>query len=183
MGHSKWEERIAEWGGLAGGEDDADLWETHAESGDQLDEAAIIERECAIRGILIIAGVGAHAGEGDGKAGLPAMFHEVVEMGRKGEGLVFPIGQAEERADADASKSSVVGPFRAIETPVEFFLGPGGVEDFVGFPVIGFLINNEPFRAVFDKIAVLVVFHGPYFNPDGGDEVLQRINAFLKIAV
>ena len=183
MGHSKWEERIAEWGGLAGGEDDADLWETHAEGGDQLDEAAIIERECGIGGILIIAGVGSHAGKGDGEAGLPAMFHEVVEMGRKGDGFVFPIGEAEERADAYASKSSVVGPFRAIETPAEFFLGTGGVEDFVGFLVIGFLINNEPFCAAFDKIAVLVVFRGTYFNPDGGDEVLQAINALLKIAV
>ena len=148
-----------------------------------MDEVAIIERECGIGGILIITGVGAHAGEGDGEAGLPAMFHEVVEMGRKGEGLVFPIGQAEERADAYASKSSGVGPFGAIETPVEFFLGPGGVEDLVGFLVIGFLINNKPFCAVFDKIAVLVVFHGTYFDPDGGDEALQGIDAFLKIAV
>lgn len=148
-----------------------------------MDEAAIIERECGIGGILIIAGVGTHAGERDGEAGLPAMFHEVVEMGRKGDGFVFPIGQAEECADADASKPPGVGPFGAIEPPVEFFLGPGGVEDFVGFLVIGFLINNESFCAVFDKLAVLVVFHGAYFNPDGGDEVLQGIDAFLKIAV
>ena len=148
-----------------------------------MDEAAIIERECGIGGILIIAGVGAHAGEGDGEAGLPAMFHEVVEMGRKGEGLVFPIGQAEKRANAYASKSSGVSPFGAIETPVEFFFGPGSVEDFVGFLVIGLLIYNKPFCAVFDKIAVLVVLHGTYFNPDGGDEVPQGIDAFLKIAV
>ena len=127
--------------------------------------------------------MGSHAGEGDGEAGLPAMAEEVVEVGREGERFVSPVGKAEESPDPDATEAAEVGALGAIEPPVEVLFGARGVEGFVGVEVVGFLVNDEAFGSVIDEVAVLIVFHRPDFDPDGGDEGLEGVDAFLKVAV
>lgn len=124
-----------------------------------------------------------HAGKGDGESGFPAVAEKVVEVRGERDGFVSPVGQTEESSDSDATKATGVGAFGAIEPPMEFLLGAGGVKLMVGVEVVGLLVNDQPFRTMVDEIAVLIVFHRAHFDADGGNECLQGIDAFLQIAV
>ncbi len=46
-------------------------------------------------------------------------------MGGEGEGFEFPIGEAEQRADADTAEARLVAALGAIEPPVEIFFRSG----------------------------------------------------------
>ena len=182
VGNAEGEEGFAEGGGFAGGEDDADGGEAVSEGGDELDEGAVGEGEGFVRSVLVVSGVGFHAGEGDGEGGFPAVFVEVFEVGGKGEGLMAPVGEAEEGSDADAAEPTGVGAFGAVEPPMEFSFRAGGMEALVSFLVVGFLVNDEAFGAVVDEVLVLVVFHGADFDAEGGDEGGESVEAFLEVA-
>lgn len=161
---------VAERSGFAGGEDDADLGKGDAEGGDEAEEVGIWEVASGIWLVLVVSGVGSHAREGDGELCFPAVFVEVFEVGAEGEGLVVPVGEAEECADADAPEAAGVGALGAIEAPVKVFFGAGGVEGLVGFAVVGFLIDDEAFGSVLDEFGVLVVFHGSDFEGECGED-------------
>ena len=77
-------------------------------------QASVIKRECRIGGVLIISSVRTHAGKSDGEAGFPAVTHEVVKMGSECNGFVFPVGETEEGADADATEPTSVGALGAV---------------------------------------------------------------------
>ena len=49
--------------------------------------------------------------------------------------------------------------------------------------MVGFLVDDQPFGTVIDEVAILVVFHGADFDPDGGDEGFESIDAFLKVSI
>lgn len=183
VGDPEREKGVAQAGGFAGGENDADGGKAEPEGGDELDEGAIGKGKGFVGSVLIVSGVGLHAGESDGEGGFPAMFEKVFKVGGEGEGFMFPVGEAEESADSDAAETSGVGPFGAVEPPVEFSFWSRGVKALVGFLMIGFLINDEAFRAVIHKVAVLVIFHRPNFDAEGGDEGGQGVQAALKVAV
>ncbi len=124
-----------------------------------------------------------HAREGDGKGGLPAFAHEVVEVGGECDGFVSPVGKTEEGSDADSSKASCVGSFRAVEAPEKVLFGSCGVEGFVGWAVVSFLVDDESFGAVGDEFGVLVVFHGADFNSDGREEESESVDALLEVSI
>lgn len=183
VGDAERREGIAQRTGFAGREDDADLWKTAAEGAGELDECAIGEEEIRIGLVLIVSGVGSHPWECDGELGFPAVFVEMFEVGGEGEGFVSPVGEAEEGTDADPTESSGIGPFGAVEAPIEVFLRAGGVEALVGFPVVGFLVNDQSFGAVADDLGILVVFHRADLDGEGGDEAFQGVEAVLEIAI
>lgn len=183
VGHSEREKGVTQRGWLAGRKNDANLGEADAEGGEELHQAPVVEREAGVRGVLVIAGMRPHAGEGDGEAGFPAVTEEVIEVGGEGDRFVSPVGEAEEGPDSDATETAGVGPLRTIEPPVEVLLGTCGVELTVSLEVIGFLVNDEALGTVIDQLAVLVVFHRADLDTDGRDQGLQGIDAFLQVAV
>ena len=133
--------------------------------------------------VEVVAGVGAHAGKGDGELCLPAVFEEELEVGGEGEGLPTPIGEAEEGPDADAAEATGVGAFGAFEAPLEIFLGSGSVEFAVGLLVVGFLIDDEALGAGVDELGVLMILHGADLDAEGGDEGLEGADAVLEVAI
>ena len=102
---------------------------------------------------------------------------EMIDVSGEREGLLLPIGEAEEGADAEAAEAGGVGALGAIEAPVEIALGAGGVKLGVKRTVVGFLVNDEAFGAGPDDGFVLGRFHGADFERDGGDEVFQALDA------
>lgn len=133
--------------------------------------------------MAVVAGVGAEAREGDGELGLPTAAGEVFEVSGEGAGFGAPVGEAEEGADPDAPEAAGVGALGAVEAPSEVFLGSGGVELGVGFAVVGFLIDDEAFRAAGDEFGVLVVLHRAHLDGEGGDEGGEAAQAFLEVSV
>lgn len=102
--------------------------------------------------------------------------------GQRGR-LMLPISKAEQRADPDPPKTSRISSLWAVEPPVEVLFRASSVENFIGFLMVSFLINNEPFGAVVDEFAILIIFHRSHLDSNRWDEGLQRIDAFLKITV
>ena len=90
-------------------------------------------------------------------------------MGREGDGFFFPIGETEEGTNSDAAEAPEIGAFWAVEAPVVIFLWSSGVELLLFFELVGFLVNDQSFRAVIDEVAVLVVFHRADLNADRGN--------------
>ncbi len=173
---------IAERGGLAGGEDDGDLREDDAEGGDESEQGGVREVAVRIGLVLVVSCVGAHAGECDGELRLPAVLVEIFKMGGEGQRFVFPIRQTEQGADADTTEAASVGTLRAIQPPVEFPFGTRGVQGFVGFPVIGFLINDQPLGTVIDDFGILFILHGADFKGQRWEKRDERVEAFLEVA-
>ncbi len=52
----------------------------------------------------------------------------------------------------------------------------------VGITDVGFLVNDETFCTVIYELAVLVVFHGAYFDGDGRDEGFNGVYTFLEVS-
>ncbi len=114
VGNAEGEEAVAEGGGFASGEDDADLREGEAKGADELNEIAVGEGEGRIGTVAVIAGVGTQARKGDRELRLPAVLVEILEVGGEGEGFAAPVGQSEEGSDPDATKAAGVGPLGAL---------------------------------------------------------------------
>ena len=87
-------------------------------------------------------------------------------MRSQGDRVLTPWRQAKERANPDATKASIVAAFWTSESPVEISLRSGGVHFGIDRPVVGFLINDEPFRACYNDRDVFLGFHRPDFNCD-----------------
>ncbi len=167
VGDPEREEAVPEIGRFTGGKDNSNPGKGNAKGADKLNELAIAAHELGLGLVPVISSVGPEPGEGNGELCLPAAFIEVFEVSGEGEGLGAPVGKAEEGADSNPPKASGIGPFRAIQAPVEPFLGTGGVELFIGFPVIGFLVNDESFRSAGDKFGILFVLQGADLDAKG----------------
>ena len=72
-------------------------------------------------------------------------------MGGEGEGFEFPVGEAEQRPDANATEARLVAALGAVEPPVEILLWPGEVHARVGIAVVGLLINDESLGTGLDE--------------------------------
>ena len=182
MGDTKGKEGVAQGGRFAGADNEPYLREAESECDEELDKLSVVEKELGVRLILVVSSVGTHPGEGDVKRGFPAMFVKVFEVGCQGESFRFPVGQAKEGADADSAESTRVGAFRALESPIEIFLWPCGVELGVGVAVVSFLIDDESFGTVVDEFSVLIVFQWAYLDGDGGDEGFNGVDTGLEVA-
>ena len=119
VGGSESHHIVTEFGGLAGGNHNAGGGEAKSGRRDQLHELTVAEVAIGVGSVLVVAGVGSHAGEGDRELGFPAMLVQVFEVGREGEGFGAPVGKAKEGADTDTAEASAVGAFRAFQAPVE----------------------------------------------------------------
>ena len=90
VGDPEVEQPVAQSRWLAGGEDDAKLWEGKAEGTDELDEFPVGQRECGIGLVVVVACVRAETRKGYRELGLPAVLVEVLEVGGEGESLGAP---------------------------------------------------------------------------------------------
>jgi len=182
VGDAERSHRIAERRGLAGGENDGHLGKCDAEGGDEPEQGGVRQVAVRIGLVLVVSGIRPHARESDAELRLPAMLVEILEVRCERESLMFPIRQSEQRADSDAPETARISPLRAIQPPVEILLRPRGVEGLVGFPVIGFLIDDEPFRTVIHEFGVLVILHRADLQREGREKRDQRVEAFLQVA-
>ena len=161
---------VAEGGRLPGGDHDAGGGEAQSSRGNQLHQLAVREVAVGVGGILVVPGVGSHAGECDRELSLPTMLVQVFQMGGEGESLSAPVSEAEEGTNTDAAETSSVSAFGTFEAPVEILFGSSGVKGFIGVAVVGLLVDDEAFGTGFDEFGVLVVFHGADFDADSGEE-------------
>jgi hypothetical protein len=125
----------------------------------------------------------AKARKADRKSCFPADAVEILEMGSEPEDVVAPVCEPDEGANANAAKSSLVATLGAVDSPIEVLLGPGCVILGVGFSVIGFLVNDEPFAASLDHASVFRSFHGSDFDGESGNGITKRREAFLKVSI
>jgi len=176
-------EAVTEGGWFPGGEDDSDLGKGETEGADELNELTIGEGETGVGLVPVISGVGPQSWEGDGELCLPAVLVEVFEMGGEREGFGAPVGEAEEGPDSNAPETAGIGTLWAVEAPVECLLGPGGMEALVGFPVIGFLVNDQAFRSAGDQFRILSVLHGSDLDPEGGNRGGEEAQAILQVTL
>ena len=174
---------VAEGGGLAGGNHDAGGGEAESGRGDELHQLPVAEVTVGVGSVLVVSGVGAHAGKGDRELGFPAMLVKIFQVGGKRESLGAPVGEAKEGTDADAAKASAVSALGTFEAPVEILFGSSGVQGFVSVAVVGLLVDDEALGAGFDEFGVLVVFHRADFDADGGEEGGQFANNVLEVTI
>ena len=170
-------DEVAQGGGFAGAEDDADGGEGHTQGAEELDELAVGE------GIfrLELSGAGAQAREADGELGFPADALEVFEVGGEGEGFEFPVGEAEQRADADAAEACFVAALGAVEPPIEILLWPGEVHARVGLAVVGLLINDQPLGPGCDEGRVVGSLHRRDLDRERGHERTKALKAHFDV--
>src|SRR2546423_13841894 len=95
---------------------------------------------------------------------LPAVFQQIFRMRRERDRFFLPATETKKRADPEPAKSRIVTALCAIEPPVEIAFRSGGVEFSVGLAVVGFLVNDEAFRAGFDDGNIVRGFHWPDFD-------------------
>ncbi len=170
-------DEIAQGGGLAGAEDDSDGGEGHTQGAEELDELAVGE------GIfrLEFPRTGTQARKADGELGFPADALEVFEVDCQREGFEFPVGEAEQRADADAAEAGLVAALGAVEPPIEILLWPGEVHSRIGFAVVGLLINNESLGPGCDERRVVGSLHRRDLDREGGHERTQALEAHFDV--
>ena len=58
-------------------------------------------------------------------------------------GFLTPMPQSVKSTDANAAKTRLIGPFRAIQPPVKILLRSGKMDLRIGGAVIGLLVNNK----------------------------------------
>ena len=170
---------VAEVGGFAGAEDDADAWKVQAEGAEELDKIAVVERV----GRFESAGGGAQSGEADGEVGFPAGAQEVVEVGGEGDGFFAPIPQAEEDADAETAEAGGVSALRAGEAPVVIFFWSGGVQAGVGRAMVSFVVDDEPLGAGAGEREVVRGLQRCDFDGERGDFRGEDAENFFEVAV
>src|SRR5213075_3110470 len=100
---------------------------------------------------------------------------------RQRDRFFLPATETKKRADPEPAKSRLVTAVRAIEAPVEIAFRSGGVQFAVRFAVIGFLVNDEAFRAGFDDRNVVRRFHWPDFDRDRREIRRERAHAIGQI--
>ena len=57
------------------------------------------------------------------------------------------------------------------------------MEALVGFPVIGFLVNDQAFRSAGDQFRILSVLHGSDLDPEGGNRGGEEAQAILQVTL
>ena len=102
-------------------------------------------------------------------------------MGRQSEGFDFPVGEAEQCADADAAEAGLVAALGAVEPPIEILLWPGEVHSRIGLAVVGFLINDEPLGSGCDERCVIGSLHRRDLDREGGHERTKALEAHFDV--
>src|SRR5438309_3547096 len=147
---------------LTRAQDDANLRESDAQCSNDLHQVAVTHWEKRAK----LPRRGPEPGNAHRNRRFPAALKQVLEMRSEGDRVLTPRCQAKERANPNAPKASIVAALWTSEPPVETSLRSGGVHFGINRPIIGFLINDEPFRARYDDRKVFLGFHRPDLNCD-----------------
>ena len=169
-GDAERDQPIAQLGWFARGEDEANIGEHQAKRADELHEIAIGH----VGERLKFSRAWAQARQGNGHVRFPAIAQKIIRMRRHTQRFITPIGQSEQRADAQSSKTRGIRAFRGFGAPVKISLRPGGVHFVIDRAVVGFLINHETFRPACDEWAIFFGFHRPNFERNAGNFLVQR---------
>jgi len=172
-GDAEGNETVAKAGGFAGGKDEANIGKHDAKSANELDQVAVGH----VSERLKFAGAGTKPRKGNGELSFPAVAQQVISMRGDAERFETPIAEAVKGADAETSETGVVRAFGSFETPIEIALWSCGVHIGVDRAIVGFLIDDEPFGASLDDRAIFVGLHGPNFEGDARDFVVETTHA------
>ena len=94
------------------------------------------------------------------------MSEQILEVRCKRDRFVLPPRQADERADAQAAKTSRIPALGTIEPKIKIALWPGSMHLSIDTAVVGLLINDEPFRPGLDNPHIILRLHWTHFNRD-----------------
>ena len=148
-------ERVAQRSGLARAQDEPDPREVQAERADHLHKVAVVQRV----GRLKSSGGGAQPRQADREMRLPACAQQMVEVRGQRDGLLAPVPQAEEHADADAAEPGGMPALGAGEAPVVILLRSRRVDLRVGRAVVCLLVDDEPLGPGGDQRLVIRRLH------------------------
>jgi hypothetical protein len=109
------------------------------------------------------------------------MAQQVLRVRGQKESFSAPVGQAKQRADAQAAKSRCVGPLRGFEPPIEIALRSGGVHSLIHLPVVCFLVNHQPFSAGQSERAIGIGIQRPDFERDTRDFSMQCPDTLTQV--
>ena len=173
------DESVAQRRGFAGREHQSGVGQEEAERADQLHQLAITE----MRERLEFTRAGAQARQRDGELRLPALAQQILRVRRDAEGFQPPVRQPIERAETEPAEARRVGALRRFQPPVEVALRPGGVHLGIHGAVVGFLVNDQTFRAGLGDGAIFVRLHRADLERDAGHFVAQRADARGQVAI
>src|SRR5205823_7119748 len=92
-----------------------------------------------------------------------------------------PRRQSKKRANSKATKTGVVATLGTCQAPAEILFWSGQMQLIVDGAVVGFLVNDETFRAGFNNWNVFLRFHRSDFDRDRRKIGKQRADTFGKI--
>src|SRR5437667_8141832 len=102
---------------------------------------------------------GTKAGNTYGKGRFPAAFEQILEMRSQGDGFLTPRGQSKKRANSNATKTCFVAALGTQQAPAKILFRSGQMQLIINGAVIGFLVDNETFRAGLNDGNVVFDFH------------------------
>jgi hypothetical protein len=95
--------------------------------------------------------------------------------------FLAPWGEPQKRADSNPAKPGVVPALRTSKTPAKILFWPRHMQLIVNGAVVGFLVNNETFRARFNNRNVFLGLHRSDLDRDRGKIITQSADAFGEI--
>src|SRR5438477_10173469 len=97
------------------------------------------------------------------------------------DGLLAPWGQPQKCTDSNPTKPGIVAALRTKKTPRKISFWTRQMQLIVNGAVVGFLVNNEPFRACFNDRNVIFRFHRSDLDRDGRKIITQSMNTIGQI--
>src|SRR5207248_5417136 len=116
-----------------------------------------------------------------GKGRFPAAFQQILERRSHRDRFLAPRGQSKKRANSNATKTCLIPALGTQQPPAKIFFWSGQMQLIINGAVIGFLVDNETFRAGLNNRNIVLNFHRSDFNRDRGKILAQSADAFGKI--
>ena len=171
LAYAVFDQLVAHFGPLAGGDDDAGVGHGDADDGDDLHEVLVAHR---VRDVLALAEGGSFgrldAGEGDGVGAAAVVLFQMAGMLHDGEDLETVVDESEQGADAHVVDAAFLGAVHAGEAVEVVGLGcAGGVELGVGHGVVGLLEADIGAYLLGLELGVVLDAHGSQLDVDAAD--------------
>src|SRR6266550_3149761 len=117
----------------------------------------------------------------DSERRFPAALQQIFEMRCQSDRFLAPWGEPQKRADSNPTKPGVVPALRTSKTPDKILFWTCQMQLIVNGAVVGFLVNNETFRARFNNRNVFLGLHRSDLDRDRGKIITQSAAAFGEI--
>ena len=176
-GDSKRRKGVAKRGRFTGTQHDPHLRKRKSQGAEELGEVTILEWKARLK----LPGGRAQARHAHGELGSPTDTLEMEQMGGQRSRLPPPIGESEQNADSDPSKSSLMSPLGSIETPVKILLGAGKMQFPISLPIVSLLIDHKPLGTSGDERYIVRGLHRGHFQRETGNLPMQTLDASLEI--